>query len=172
MGFPTVAAFCRAHGVCQGVMGEYENFRNYPRTEYMIKKMEKIFRCDIDDLFPPECRDAVNRNMGRPVEKIVEIKELPPYMEKAYLLPSPQELYEEAESREMIEEALLTLTEREAKILKLRYFEDMELSQIAQRFLVSRERIRQIEKKALRKLKHPARSRKLRTALKIKGDKT
>ena len=65
------------------------------------------------------------------------------------------------------EQVLETLTEREQKILKLRFGlgdgRDHTLEEVGQQFNVTRERIRQIEAKALRKLRHPTRSRKLRS---------
>ncbi len=65
------------------------------------------------------------------------------------------------------EQVLETLTEREQKILKLRFGlgdgRDHTLEEVGQQFAVTRERIRQIEAKALRKLRHPTRSRKLRS---------
>jgi len=73
--------------------------------------------------------------------------------------------------REEIEEVLETLTERERKILVLRFgLEDgspRTLEEVGSMFRVTRERIRQIEAKALRKLRHPTRSRRLRTFLEI-----
>ena len=64
---------------------------------------------------------------------------------------------------------LSTLTDREAKVLKLRFgLEDGKsrtLEEVGQRFDVTRERIRQIEAKALRKLRHPSRSKKVKDFL-------
>lgn len=69
--------------------------------------------------------------------------------------------------KEAMEEALLTLTPREAKVLRMRFGMDLNtdhtLEEIGQQFDVTRERIRQIEAKALRKLRHPTRSQKLRS---------
>ena len=68
--------------------------------------------------------------------------------------------------KDEISEVLLTLTEREEKVIRLRFgLEDGKtrtLEEVGQMFGVTRERIRQIEAKALRKLRHPSRSRKLR----------
>ena len=64
---------------------------------------------------------------------------------------------------------LSTLTGREEKVLRMRFGiglqSDHTLEEVGQQFSVTRERIRQIEAKALRKLKHPSRSRKLRSFL-------
>ena len=71
--------------------------------------------------------------------------------------------------REQLNEVLDTLTEREAKVLRLRFGLDdgksRTLEEVGKQFNVTRERIRQIEAKALRKLKHPSRSKKLKDYL-------
>ncbi|MBQ4473246.1 MAG: sigma-70 family RNA polymerase sigma factor, partial [Lachnospiraceae bacterium] len=71
--------------------------------------------------------------------------------------------------REQLEEVLGTLTDREPKVLRLRFGLDdgraRTLEEVGKEFNVTRERIRQIEAKALRKLRHPSRSRKLRDYL-------
>ena len=71
--------------------------------------------------------------------------------------------------KEQLEEVLGTLTEREQKVLTLRFgLEDgraRTLEEVGREFNVTRERIRQIEAKALRKLRHPSRSRKLKDYL-------
>ncbi len=71
--------------------------------------------------------------------------------------------------REQLADVLSTLTPREAKVLRLRFgLEDgrsRTLEEVGKEFNVTRERIRQIEAKALRKLRHPSRSRKLKDYL-------
>ena len=71
--------------------------------------------------------------------------------------------------KDQINEVLLTLTSREQRVLQLRFgLEDgrsRTLEEVGLEFQVTRERIRQIEAKALRKLRHPSRSRKLRDYL-------
>ena len=71
--------------------------------------------------------------------------------------------------KEQLDEVLDTLTEREQKVLRLRFGMNdgraRTLEEVGKEFDVTRERIRQIEAKALRKLRHPSRSRKLRDYL-------
>ena len=71
--------------------------------------------------------------------------------------------------KEQLHEVLGTLTEREQKVLRLRFGLDdgraRTLEEVGKEFNVTRERIRQIEAKALRKLRHPSRSRKLKDYL-------
>lgn len=82
---------------------------------------------------------------------------------------TPTESASEQLLKEQVKTILGTLTEREQKILKLRFgLEDGKshtLEEVGQEFSVTRERIRQIEAKALRKLRHPTRSRKLKDYL-------
>ena len=79
---------------------------------------------------------------------------------------SPEEYTTNELLKDEIDDILLTLTEREEKVIRLRFgLEDGKartLEEVGQMFGVTRERIRQIEAKALRKLRHPSRSRKLR----------
>ena len=83
--------------------------------------------------------------------------------------PAPADEASHALLKEQLEEVLLTLTPREAKVLRLRFgLEDGKsrtLEEVGSEFKVTRERIRQIEAKALRKLRHPSRSKKLKDYL-------
>ena len=80
--------------------------------------------------------------------------------------PAPHDSAAYTLLKEQLEEVMNTLTPREAKVLKLRFgLEDGKartLEEVGRQFQVTRERIRQIEAKALRKLRHPSRSKKLR----------
>jgi RNA polymerase primary sigma factor len=82
---------------------------------------------------------------------------------------SPVEAVIAVNLKEQTGTVLETLTEREEKVLRLRFGVDVEsehtLEEVGQKFAVTRERIRQIESKALRKLRHPSRSRKLKAFL-------
>ncbi len=80
--------------------------------------------------------------------------------------PSPQESASYTMLREQLDEVMSTLTPREEKVLRLRFGLDdgkaRTLEEVGKEFKVTRERIRQIEAKALRKLRHPSRSKKLK----------
>ncbi|TSE29551.1 RNA polymerase sigma factor RpoD [Tepidimonas charontis] len=82
---------------------------------------------------------------------------------------APVDAAMQAGLREVVKEILDTLTPREAKVLRMRYGIEMStdhtLEEVGKQFDVTRERIRQIEAKAIRKLKHPSRSEKLRSFL-------
>lgn len=85
------------------------------------------------------------------------------------LAPAPAEVASLSLLKEQLDEVLGTLTDREEKVLRLRFgLQDgrpRTLEEVGQRFQVTRERIRQIEAKALRKLRHPSRSKKLKDFL-------
>ncbi len=84
-------------------------------------------------------------------------------------MPVPAEAAAATLLKEQLDEVLDTLTEREQKVLRLRFGMNdgraRTLEEVGKEFDVTRERIRQIEAKALRKLRHPSRSRKLRDYL-------
>jgi len=83
--------------------------------------------------------------------------------------PSPYDSASKQFLKENIEEVFQTLSDREAKVLKMRFglggYRSMTLEEVGKEFGVTRERIRQIEAKALRKLKHPSRRKKLQDYL-------
>ena len=128
--------------------------------------------------------EEIAKEMEIPVEKVMEIQKIaqdPVSLETpigeeddSHLVdfiqdddsPAPQDSAAYTLLREQLEEVMGTLTSREAKVLKLRFgLEDGKartLEEVGREFMVTRERIRQIEAKALRKLRHPSRSKKLR----------
>ena len=83
--------------------------------------------------------------------------------------PAPADAASHTLLKEQLEEVLASLTDREAKVLRLRFGLDdghqRTLEEVGKVFNVTRERIRQIEAKALRKLRHPSRSKKLKDFL-------
>ena len=128
--------------------------------------------------------EEIAAEMEMPVEKVMEIQKIaqdPVSLETpigeeddSHLgdfiqdedSPAPQDAASYTLLREQLEEVMKTLTPREAKVLRLRFGLDdgkaRTLEEVGKEFDVTRERIRQIEAKALRKLRHPSRSKKLR----------
>ena len=128
--------------------------------------------------------EEIAAEMEMPVEKVMEIQKIAqdtvsletPICEEddSHLgdfiqdedSPAPQDAASYTLLREQLEEVMSTLTPREAKVLRLRFGLDdgkaRTLEEVGKEFDVTRERIRQIEAKALRKLRHPSRSKKLR----------
>ena len=132
--------------------------------------------------------EEIAAEMEMPVEKVMEIQKIaqdPVSLETpigeeddSHLgdfiqdedSPAPQDAASYTLLREQLEEVRSTLTPREAKVLRLRFGLDAgkarTLEEVGKEFDVTRERIRQIEAKALRKLRHPSRSKKLRDYMK------
>jgi RNA polymerase primary sigma factor len=126
------------------------------RMEIQEKKIREMLRI----VREPVSLDAtVGENEDTSVGDLIE--------DPAAILPDDAALH--ASMRDAVSEALTTLTPHEAKILRLRFGidsgTDHTLEELGQQFEVTRERIRQIEAKALRKLRHPARSGRLKSFL-------
>jgi len=142
-------------GVNKNIISLSENFKFYPKKEGLIKKFEEALSLPIDFIFPKEYKDAVDRNLGKPIQKSFDILALPEH--SYYILPDPAETYEMEERKESILQSLKLLTEKEQEVLKLRFGldddKDYTLEEIGQQFNRSRNRILQIENRALRKLK-------------------
>ena len=128
--------------------------------------------------------EEIAQEMELPVEKVLEIQKIaqdPVSLETpigeendSHLgdfiqdedSPSPQDAASYTMLKEQLNDVMKTLTPREAKVLRLRFGLDdgkaRTLEEVGKQFNVTRERIRQIEAKALRKLRHPSRSKKLK----------
>jgi len=154
---------------------------------HMVETINKLIRTQrhlLQTLGREPTIEEVAEEMEMPVERVKEIKkvsqepvslETPIGEEEDSHLgdfipdedaPSPSELAAYALLREQLDEIIETLTPREAKVLRLRFGLDdgkaRTLEEVGKEFNVTRERIRQIEAKALRKLRHPSRSKKLK----------
>jgi RNA polymerase primary sigma factor len=134
----------------------------------------------------PKCEELARR-MDMPVHKvrkIIKLSQAPISLETPIgedndsqlgdfiedkILPSPPDTVVNITLKEKIEEVLDTITEREAKVLRMRFGlgsgNEHTLEEVGQQFKVTRERIRQIEAKALRKLRGPRRRQKLKSFL-------
>ena len=152
-----------------------------------INKLIRISRQLLQDLGRDPAPEEVAKAMDITVERVREIMKIaqePVSLETpigeeedSHLgdfiedqdAPAPADVASFMLLREQLEDVLETLTEREKKVLRLRFgLNDgraRTLEEVGQFFGVTRERIRQIEAKALRKLRHPTRSKKLRDFL-------
>lgn len=179
-GFPRQKDLAEALDVAVCTVSNWENFRSCPRgigvegkrpdpilckwDAELVDRLEELLNTPIEILFSDAYIQAVRMRMVRPVEKTFEFMELPDaYVESHFLLPSPEDIYDKKELKSLIPGLLQSLTEREAAVLTMMFgLEDgveHTLEEVGREFKVTPERIRQIEAKALRKLKHPSRSR-------------
>ena len=172
-GFETQAQLAKYLGISQTIVSAWETLRTFPKERKIINKLEEALRCEIEEIFPPEIINAIRKRIGVPLEKVIDTKALPPFIRGEYLLEAPEEKYEKKELKETIEELLKTLTEKESKVLTLKFGladgNEYTLQEIAEQLKLSNERIRQIGAKALRKLRHPMRSLKLRQFSDVEG---
>lgn len=159
-------------GVSRSIILDWETFRYYPRNNEKnarrIALLETVLDSTYDELFPEEYRRAVDLKLGRKVERTFEMTM--PMLEadavNGLLMPSVEDDYAVEELKDRVDKALSTLVPRQALVLRrrfgiagdgLEYGDEQTLEEIAVDFGVNRERVRQIEAKALRNLKHPSR---------------
>lgn len=156
-------------------------------TVETINKLMRVSRQLLQDLGRDPQPEEIAKRMEMPVAKVREIMKIsqePVSLETpigeeedSHLgdfipdedIPVPAEAAAFTLLKEQLIEVLDTLTEREQKVLRLRFGLDdgraRTLEEVGKEFSVTRERIRQIEAKALRKLRHPSRSKKLKDYL-------
>jgi RNA polymerase primary sigma factor len=149
-----------------------------------INKLVRIQRQLVQELSREPSPQEVAERMGISVEKVQQIQKiaqepislespvgeeedsnLGDFISDPHAL-DPYEYTAKMKLREELDDVLGTLTDREERVLRLRFGlvdgRQRTLEEVGKEFNVTRERIRQIEAKALRKLKHPSRSRKLK----------
>jgi RNA polymerase sigma factor (sigma-70 family) len=162
--------------VCIEDIQAIENLRR-PKGEFWDVK-DKLNRIAIaldeefDLLFPQEYLDALQKKLlpglQAPVSWCIEIPLSSLLPNNSHLLIDEPEIDDLPELRESIDCLLPTLEDRERAILRMRFgFDDdpMTLDAVGQRLGLTRERVRQLENRALRKLRHPKRSSQLRKFL-------
>ncbi len=185
--FSTYATWWIRQAITRAIADQARTIRIPVHMVETINKFVRVQRQLLQELGREPYPEEIAKQMNMPVERVREIQKisLEPVSletpigeeEDSHLgdfiqddnVPVPAEAAAFTLLREQLEEVLGTLTEREQKVLKLRFgLEDgraRTLEEVGKEFKVTRERIRQIEAKALRKLRHPSRSRKLKDYL-------
>ena len=182
--FSTYATWWIRQAITRAIADQARTIRIPVHMVETINKLIRTSRHLLQQMGREPTPEEIAAEMEIPVEKVVEIQKIaqdPVSLETpigeeddSHLgdfiqdddSPAPQDSAAYTMLREQLEEVMNTLTPREAKVLKLRFgLEDGKsrtLEEVGREFQVTRERIRQIEAKALRKLRHPSRSKKLR----------
>ena len=182
--FSTYATWWIRQAITRAIADQARTIRVPVHMVETINKLARIHRQLTLELNREPSEEELSKKMNLPVERIREILKIsqePVSLEtpigeeddshlgdfiKDEHNMSPEDYATNELLKQEIAEVLLTLTEREEKVIKLRFgLEDGKsrtLEEVGQMFGVTRERIRQIEAKALRKLRHPSRSRKLK----------
>ena len=182
--FSTYATWWIRQAITRAIADQARTIRIPVHMVETINKLIRTSRHLLQQLGREPTPEEIAKEMEIPVEKVMEIQKIaqdPVSLETpigeeddSHLgdfipdddSPAPQDSAAYTLLREQLEEVMSTLTPREAKVLKLRFgLEDGKartLEEVGKEFQVTRESIRQIEAKALRKLRHPSRSKKLR----------
>ena len=182
--FSTYATWWIRQAITRAIADQARTIRIPVHMVETINKLIRTSRHLLQQLGREPTPEEIAEEMEIPVEKVMEIQKIaqdPVSLETpigeeddSHLgdfiqdddSPAPHDSAAYTLLKEQLEEVMNTLTPREAKVLKLRFgLEDGKartLEEVGREFEVTRERIRQIEAKALRKLRHPSRSKKLK----------
>ena len=185
--FSTYATWWIRQAITRAIADQARTIRIPVHMVETINKLIRVSRQLLQELGREPTPEEIAEEMKMPVERVREILKIsqePVSLEtpigeeedshlgdfiKDDNVPVPADAASFTLLKEQLEEVLGTLTEREQKVLTLRFgLEDgraRTLEEVGKEFNVTRERIRQIEAKALRKLRHPSRSRKLKDYL-------
>ena len=185
--FSTYATWWIRQAITRAIADQARTIRIPVHMVETINKLVRVSRQLLQELGREPSPEEIAAAMDIPVERVREIQKIsqePVSLETpigeeedSHLgdfiqddnVPVPAEAAASTLLKEQLVEVLGTLTEREQKVLRLRFGMDdgraRTLEEVGKEFNVTRERIRQIEAKALRKLRHPSRSRKLKDYL-------
>ena len=185
--FSTYATWWIRQAITRAIADQARTIRIPVHMVETINKLIRVSRQLLQELGREPTPEEIAAELDMPVERVREILKIsqePVSLETpigeeedSHLgdfiqddnVPVPAEAAAQTLLKEQLDEVLDTLTEREQKVLRLRFGLDdgraRTLEEVGKEFDVTRERIRQIEAKALRKLRHPSRSRKLRDYL-------
>ena len=185
--FSTYATWWIRQAITRSIADQARTIRIPVHMVETINKLIRVSRQMLQEQGREPTPDEIAKEMGITVEKVQEIQKIaqePVSLETpigeeedSHLgdfipdedAPAPAEAAAFSMLKEQLMDVLDTLTEREQKVLKLRYGlgdgRARTLEEVGREFDVTRERIRQIEAKALRKLRHPTRSKKLKDYL-------
>ena len=185
--FSTYATWGIRQAITRAIADQARTIRIPVHMVETINKLIRVQRQLLQELGREPSPEEISRELNLPVERVREIQKIsqePVSLETpigeeedSHLgdfiqddnVPVPAEAAAFTLLKEQLIEVLGTLTDREQKVLRLRFGLDdgraRTLEEVGKEFNVTRERIRQIEAKALRKLRHPSRSRKLKDFL-------
>lgn len=152
--------WCEANGLDYARVNNLINMTRSPLTKDGDLFPDAAKLCEIlgklpEDLWSNEQLYPLERNFSEIEMTHEQVVALLPQEQQQYL-PDFSEL-ENEQTKALLSKALSTLTERECEVIKMRFDEDLTYDECAKRLNVSRERVRQIEVKALRKLRKPDR---------------
>ena len=167
--FSTYATWWIRQAITRAIADQARTIRIPVHMVETINKLIRVSRQLLQELGREPSPEEIAEEMNMPVERVREILKISQEPVSLDNVPVPADAAAFTLLKEQLVEVLGTLTEREQKVLRLRFGLDdgraRTLEEVGKEFSVTRERIRQIEAKALRKLRHPSRSRKLKDYL-------
>jgi RNA polymerase primary sigma factor len=186
--FSTYATWWIRQAITRAIADQARTIRIPVHMIETINKLIRTSRALVQELGREPTSEEIAKKMDIPVSKVRKVlkiaqepisletpigeeedSHLGDFIEDKSIL-NPADSVVQSNLREITDEVLATLTPREEKVIKMRFGlgssgSEHTLEEVGQHFAVTRERIRQIEAKALRKLRHPSRSRKLKAFL-------
>ena len=186
--FSTYATWWIRQAITRAIADQARTIRIPVHMIETINKLIRTSRALVQELGREPTSEEIAKKMDIPVSKVRKVlkiaqepisletpigeeedSHLGDFIEDKSIL-NPADAVVASNLREITDEVLATLTPREEKVIKMRFGlgstgSEHTLEEVGQHFAVTRERIRQIEAKALRKLRHPSRSRKLKAFL-------
>lgn len=182
--FSTYATWWIRQTITRSIADQGRTIRLPVHMTDRIRQLYKVFHSMEQDFGRPPTTQELAKKLNMPIKKVqwmLQVSWIPMSLESPVgdeeesefgmfvedqITPSPAQVTHYNLLRKAVENVLATLTPREARIIRLRYGLDdnhpYTLEEVGNKFGLTRERIRQIEGKALKRLRHPYRSRKLR----------
>lgn len=152
------AKWCKANNLCYTRVNDLIRLKDSPLQKNQIDLTKTAYRlCEIlnkspnelwsdEQISPLQMNDVSVKLTGDSMKQLV-----------SYTETRPDSLLALTEIKERVQEVMEGLTAREQKLLRMRYYDNMTLAESAKEFNVSTERVRQMEAKTFRKLRHPTR---------------
>lgn len=166
--YGTIQNFSDTVGISIPVIRDFLNFKRdlYNRKDgelkNSVKKLMDIFKCPLNELFPENYKVVeTNKYIKEVSQQEIEFISMQS-SEMNMLTYSLDSELEQIDLRNKIEKLINTLSPREAEIIRLRYFNNYTLTEIAKEEGVCKQRIRQIIETAIRKMSHPSRIKPLK----------
>jgi len=152
------AKWCKNNNLCYTRVNDLIRLKDSPLQKNQIDLTKTAYRlCEIlnkspnelwseEQINPLQMNDVSVKLTGDSMKKLV-----------SYTETRPDSILALTEIKERVQEVMEEMTKREQKLLRMRYYENMTLEEVGKEFNISVERVRQIEAKTFRKLRHPTR---------------
>jgi RNA polymerase sigma factor (sigma-70 family) len=153
--------WCAANGLGYSRVNDLVNMTSSPLTAEGELHRDAAKLCEVlgklpEDLWSNEQLYPLEKNFSEMEMDHAQVVALLPQEQQSYLLDLSE--FERVQTKALVSKVVSTLTPREQQVIRMRFEDDLTFDECANRLGVTRERVRQIEAKALRNLRHPARA--------------